>query len=155
MGSHCRAAITRAAILSEQTPQTRSMSSMSSTSSSVVWVCISIVVLVLSTEASCPFEGKEICEGAVTKELSTLVKICVDGRLKLKKKSEVAPGWPKAGGECVWYGEVLCDGAVVQDLYRWWFLQRCSKGRMSVVSRSWSEVTQDERYKAAVRGGTI
>ena len=73
----------------------------------------------------------------------------------------------------MWYGEVLCDGAVVQDLYRWWFLQRCSKGRMSVVSRSWSEViiiiiiiiiimsrswsevTQDERYKAAVRAGTI
>ena len=75
-----------------------SMSSMSSMSSSVVWVCISIVVLVLGTEASCPFEGKEICEGAVTKELSTLVKICVDGKLKLKKKSEVAPGWPKAGG---------------------------------------------------------
>ena len=62
--------------------------------------------------------GSEICEGAVTKELSTVVKICENGKLKIKKKTDVAPGWPRAGGECVWYGEVLCDGAVVQDLYR-------------------------------------
>ena len=89
--SHCRAAVTRAAILSEQTP----IDTMTMTRLSVVWVCC---VLLTVTEASCPFEGKEICEGAVTKELSTLVKICVDGKLKLKKKSDIAPGWPKAGG---------------------------------------------------------
>ena len=87
--SHCRAAVTRAAILSEQTP----IDTM--TRLSVVWVCC---ILLTVTEASCPFEGKQICEGAVTKELSTLVKICVDGKLKLKKKSDIAPGWPKAGG---------------------------------------------------------
>ena len=49
--------------------------------------------------------------------------------------------------ECVWYGEVLCDGAVVQDLYRWWFLLKCSKNKMKVISRSWSEVASDPRYK--------
>ena len=75
--------------MSEQTP----IDTM--TRLSVVWVCC---VLLTVTDASCPFEGKEICEGAVTKELSTLVKICVDGKLKLKKKSDIAPGWPKAGG---------------------------------------------------------
>ena len=42
--------------------------------------------------------GKEICEGAVTRELSTVVKICENGKLRLKKKSDIAPGWPKAGG---------------------------------------------------------
>ena len=70
------------------------------TSLSVVWFCclLAVSALILVTEASCPFEGKEICEGAVTKELSTLVKICVDGKLKLKKKTDIAPGWPKAGG---------------------------------------------------------
>ena len=78
--SHCRAAVTRAAILSEQTP----IDTM--TRLSVVWVCC---VLLTVTEASCPFEGKQICEGAVTKELSTLVKICVDGKLKLKTKSDI------------------------------------------------------------------
>ena len=62
---------------------------------SVVWICC---LLIASIEASCPWEGKQICEGAVTKELSTLVKICVDGKLKLKKKTDIAPGWPKAGG---------------------------------------------------------
>merc|ERR1712018_131366 len=78
---------------------------------------------------------------------SILVKICDNGKLKLKKKADIAPGWPKAGGECVWYGEVLCDGAVVQDLYRWWFLMKCSNNKMSLYSRSWSEVTNDPRYK--------
>ena len=47
---------------------------------------------------SCMFEGREICEGAVTKELSTVVKICEGGKLKIKRKSDIAPGWPKAGG---------------------------------------------------------
>ena len=47
---------------------------------------------------SCMFEGREICEGAVTKELSTVVKICEEGKLKIKRKSDIAPGWPKAGG---------------------------------------------------------
>ena len=42
-----------------------------------------------------------------------------------------------------------------RGLCRWWFLSKCSKGRMSVVSRSWSEVTSDERYRAAVRAGAI
>jgi hypothetical protein len=51
-----------------------------------------------SVYCSCSFEGKEICEGAVTKELRTLVKICREGKLKLKKKSEVKPGYPLAGG---------------------------------------------------------
>merc|ERR1711990_667943 len=106
-----------------------------------------ILIMVTIIDASCKFEGKEICEGAVTRELSTVVKICDNGKLKLKKKSDIAPGWPMAGGECVWYGEVLCDGAVVQDLYRWWFLMKCTKGRMSLYSRSWSEVSNDPRYK--------
>ena len=75
------------------------------TSLSVVWVCIVLATspLLLVTEASCPFEGREICEGAVTKELSTLVKICVEGKLKLKKKADIAPGWPKAGGGIKYY----------------------------------------------------
>lgn len=116
------------------------------------------------------YPGKEICEGAVTKELSTVVKICQNGKLKLKKKSDIAPGWPKAGGgrssikeilhilncsECVWYGDIICDGAVVQDLYRWWFLMKCSKGKMSLYSRSWSEVTNDHRYKKIHNSGGL
>merc|ERR1712025_129583 len=94
------------------------------------------------------------------------VRICTEGEVLKKKKEEVEPGYPMAGGdkrgynvqrvrdsrvksilECVWYGEVLCDGALVQDLYRWWFLLKCSKNKMSVVSRSWSDVTSDSRFK--------
>merc|ERR1719250_178869 len=96
---------------------------------------------------SCKFKGKEICVGAVTKEFKTSVKICTpSGIIKFKKKSEVPSGYPLAGGECVWYGEVLCDGALIQDLYRWWFYAKCSAGKMSVVSRSWMEVVKDPRY---------
>ena len=67
--------------------------------------------------------------------------------------------------ECKWYGEVLCDGAVVQvgaivspnfqsshyaqDLYRWWFLLKCSKSKMSVVSRSWLDVNSDKRFRSS------
>ena len=47
---------------------------------------------------SCKYKGKEICEGAVTKELKTIVKICEDGIIRFKKKSEVEPGFPLAGG---------------------------------------------------------
>ena len=61
--------------------------------------CLKVIFIeMLRTKQTQPFQGKEICEGAVTKELSTLVKICDNGKLKLKKKADIAPGWPKAGG---------------------------------------------------------
>merc|ERR1712106_976613 len=85
---------------------------------SLAWVLAIMVLLFSSVSCSCKgkgkFAGQQICEGGVTKELKTLVKICTDGKLKFKPKSEVKPGYPLAGGECIWYGEVLCDGAVVE-----------------------------------------
>ena len=60
------------------------------------------VLLFSSVSCSCKgkgkLKGKQICEGGVTKELKTLVKICTEGKLKLKPKSEVKPGYPLAGG---------------------------------------------------------
>ena len=132
-------------------------------------VCMTLlsVLLILHpdmVEASCTFEDKEVCEGKIVKEIGkSLVKICIDGKLKIKPRKKISP-WPGYGGSCMWYGEVLCDGAVVQvglhltfyfyilfflhqDLYRWWFLSKCSKSKMSVVSRSWLDVTSDKRYK--------
>merc|ERR1712061_898093 len=109
-------------------------------------VCMTLlsVLLILpldTVEASCTFEEKEVCEGKIVKEIGkSLVKICRDGKLKIKPRKKISP-WPGYGGSCMWYGEVLCDGAVVQDLYRWWFLSKCSKSKMSVVSRSWLDVT--------------
>merc|ERR1711992_7663 len=141
MGSHGRASPEAAATV------VTSQINMETRGTTLLLIAVLVTCLARVTQSSCPFEGKEICEGAVTRELSTVVKICENGKLTLKKKSDIAPGWPKAGGECVWYGEILCDGAVVEDLYRWWFLSKCSKGRMSVTSRSWSEVTSDPRYK--------
>ena len=42
---------------------------------------------------------------------------------------------------------MICEGDVVEDLYSWWFLAKCSKGRMGAVGRSWVEVARDSRYK--------
>merc|ERR1712001_784787 len=112
-------------------------------------VCMTLlsVLLILpldTVEASCTFEDKEVCEGKIVKEIGkSLVKICIDGKLKIKPRKKISP-WPGYGGSCMWYGEVLCDGAVVQVLYRWWFLSKCSKSKMSVKSRSWIDVTSDK-----------
>merc|ERR1712203_663833 len=101
----------------------------------------------LSFQKTCEWKGQEVCEGAVTKETKTLVQICENGILKFRPRSKVAPGYPRAGRECVWYGEVLCDGVVIIDLHRWWFESRCSNKRMTVTPRSWEEVVNDPRFK--------
>merc|ERR1712098_824609 len=101
----------------------------------------------------CKYAGTKICNGAVTKELgSTLVKVCSDGRIKTKLRKTVGEGFPLygrdtgPGKDCTWYGTVFCDGDVVEDLHRWWFLQKCSKSKFSVYSRSYSEVIKDRRF---------
>ena len=74
-----------------------------------------IVLLKLGlVEAACTFKGEEVCEGKIVKEIGKkLVKVCIEGKIKLKKRDKITP-WPGYGGSCMWYGEVLCDGAVVQ-----------------------------------------
>merc|ERR1712061_53129 len=134
MGSHCWAPIPRAAT--------------DNTMVQLHIVCTSLALLA-GVGASCTYKGQEVCEGAVVKEMKKSVRICTEGKVLKKKKEEVEPGYPLAGGECKWYGEVLCDGAVVQDLYRWWFLLKCSKSKMSVVSRSWLDVNSDKRFRSS------
>ena len=110
-------------------------------------------------------EGVKVCNGAVTREKETTVQICVDGKLKYKKKEEVTPGyalWPRdtgPGKDCVWYGTTFCDGDLVevtnigmvttsttiftsllQDLRRWKYHLKCSKGVMRVVGRTLSDL---------------
>merc|ERR1712098_91542 len=98
----------------------------------------------------CTYKGNKICEGAVTKEMKTLLQVCEGGGLKYKKKEKVKKGYPLAGRDCSWYGENICDKAIVQDLHRWWFLSQCSNKKMRVVGRSWEEVVKDPRFKNSV-----
>ena len=49
--------------------------------------------------------------------------------------------------DCVWYGTVYCEGDIIQDLFRWWFLMKCNNTKLSVISRSYSEVAKDKRYQ--------
>ena len=70
-------------------------------------------------------EDVKVCNGAVTREKETTVQICVDGKLKYKKKEEVTPGyalWPRdtgPGKDCVWYGTTFCDGDLVEVTLAW------------------------------------
>merc|ERR1712080_46374 len=117
----------------------------------IMTLCILSLVLVLLPNISlqaCSYKGQQICDGAVTKEIGTkLLQVCVGTSLKYKKRSQVKPGYPLAGNDCEWYGEILCDGETVIDLYRWWFESHCSNKKMSVRARSWEEVVRDPRFK--------
>ena len=49
-------------------------------------------------EGACKYKGKQICEGAVTKVTKKFVRVCSEGKVLKKKKEEVEPGYPMAGG---------------------------------------------------------
>ena len=51
--------------------------------------------------------------------------------------------------DCVWYGTSFCDGDVVEDLFRWWFKMKCSKGKFSVDSSNLAEVIKRKALEAA------
>ena len=62
-------------------------------------VVISILLLLSGhVLGACSYKGSRICDGAVTKELKSLVQICLNGRLTYKKYEKVKPGYPLAGG---------------------------------------------------------
>ena len=54
--------------------------------------------LLLTIDGACKYKGKQICEGAVTKVTKKNVRICTEGKVLKKKKTEVEPGYPLAGG---------------------------------------------------------
>ena len=65
-------------------------------------------------------DGVKVCNGAVIREKETTVQLCVDGKLKYEKKTEVTPGyplWPRdtgPGKDCLWYGTTFCDGDLIE-----------------------------------------
>merc|ERR1711915_641887 len=94
---------------------------------------------------SCIFRNKgkkfDIQEGEVTSVKKDKVRVCENGKLVKKDRSEVPTPFKIGCNGCVWYGRVVCDGNIVKDLYRWWFLSKCSAGKMSPYGRSWLEVS--------------
>ena len=98
---------------------------------------------------TCEYEGQTICNGAVVSETPFSAMACDGGKIK-KKGIKAVKGNPRVGKntgpgkDCVWYGTVFCDGDIVEDLHRWWFLSKCSRGKMSAYGRSWLEVSQDK-----------
>lgn len=56
------------------------------------------ILLAATVLGSCSYKGTRICDGAVTKELKSLVQICLNGRLTYKKYDKVPKGYPLAGG---------------------------------------------------------
>ena len=112
---------------------------------------------VVSPGGDCEFEGGKVCHGAITKAKGKFLEVCTRGKLRNKLARKVKKGAPMVGKDtgpgfdCNWYGTVYCNGDVVQDLYRWWFLMKCSAGIMRVYSRSYEEVSKDKRYKNSGR----
>ena len=51
--------------------------------------------------------------------------------------------------DCIWYGTVFCDGDVVEDLYRWWFKMKCSRGKFGVDSSTLAEVLKRKALEEA------
>merc|ERR1711874_517079 len=100
---------------------------------------------------TCKFKNKgkeyEANEGEVVQLKKTKLRVCENGKTVLKKKTEFKFPYNFACRGCQWYGEMLCGGAIVRDLYRWWFQAQCSGGRMVAVGRSLEEVVRDPRYK--------
>ena len=70
---------------------------------------LSLAVLLLlnlgPVDSSCKYKGKQICEGAVTKVMKKSVRICTEGKVLKKKKEEVEPGYPMAGGGNLTFAE--------------------------------------------------
>merc|ERR1711934_1305676 len=106
-----------------------------------------LVIFLALVAADCEEKEITVQEGEAVRFLKKFkkVKVCLDGKLKYKPIKDVE--FTLACNGCSWYDKVVCDGEVVRDLYRWWFESRCSNKRMSVISRSWSEVRADPRFK--------
>merc|ERR1711971_860702 len=112
-------------------------------------VLLSVAVL-HQVSADCLWEEKDlmVATGEITgfDLAKKKVEICTKkGELKFRKEKRVKKPLQIACNGCRWKGDVICDGEVVQDLYIWWFETHCSKGRLSVVGRSWGEVNADPR----------
>ena len=101
----------------------------------------------LLQSAECEWYGKVICDGEVVQVgCQSLLQhpLSLSNSSLVKTRSRFQYRQPPISAlvlVCDWYNNV-------QDLYRWWFEARCSKGKMSVVGRSWAAVVKDPRYKA-------
>ena len=65
-------------------------------------VCMALALaplLLLDTvEASCTFKGQEVCDGVVVKETKKIVRVCIEGKIKMKVKKKYEPQDPT---ECI------------------------------------------------------
>eukprot|EP00092_Neocalanus_flemingeri_P067543 GFUD01082464.1.p1 GENE.GFUD01082464.1~~GFUD01082464.1.p1 ORF type:complete len:139 (+),score=40.63 GFUD01082464.1:28-417(+) len=117
----------------------------------VLWIGAVCVHQGWGQEKTCTFKNKgkeyEANEGEVVEVKKTKLRLCENGKTVLKKKTEFKLPYKFACKGCQWYGEMLCGGAIVRDLHRWWFQAQCSGGRMLAVGRSWLEVSRDSRFK--------
>merc|ERR1712113_781285 len=78
-----------------------------------------LILLVVASECfrtvklggkDCTFKGEKVCNGGVVKEIGkSLVKVCTDGKVKLKPRKQVGEGYALLGRDtgpgkdCVWY----------------------------------------------------
>merc|ERR1712179_53595 len=157
MGSARRAFIQIAATIQHYSYTTQLYSDNTDMKYSIT-VVIAILFLVVCVHHSkaqkvktCKFKNKgkeyEAKEGEVVQLKKTKLRVCENGKTVLKKKTDFKFPYNFACRGCQWYGEMLCGGAIVRDLHRWWFQAQCSGGRMVAVGRSLEDVISDPRYR--------
>ena len=65
-------------------------------------VCMVLALATLphlaTVEASCTFKGQEVCDGVVVKETKRIVRVCIEGKIKMKVKKKYEPQDPT---ECI------------------------------------------------------
>ena len=89
----------------------------------LVCLFVTLAALMSGLEGACKYKGKQICEGAVTKVTKKFVRICTEGKVLKKKKEEVEPGYPMAGGGIIIN---IFWTLIIVDVFRMCLVWRCS-----------------------------
>ena len=90
----------------------------------LVCLLVTLAALMSGLEGACKYKGKQICEGAVTKVTKKFVRICTEGKVLKKKKEEVEPGYPMAGGGIITSNIIWT--LIIVDVFRMCLVWRCS-----------------------------
>ena len=90
----------------------------------LVCLIVSLAALMTGLEGACKYKGKQICEGAVTKVTKKFVRICSEGKVLKKKKEEVEPGYPMAGGGIIILPQIFKHMDII--VFRMCLVWRCS-----------------------------
>ncbi|XP_023327610.1 uncharacterized protein LOC111700800 [Eurytemora carolleeae] len=124
----------------------------------IVMLCLSAYSfqkIVEKEQGDCNIVDKRVCDGTVAKVRPDGTSIvCKGGKFQASPaKGRVGKklGGDGESGDCEWYGQVYCDGDVVEDLFIWKHQVKCAQGKMFIYHRSLQEVESDPRFQELLK----